>query len=448
MDKDIIEIIDYVQEYSQLPIEFDQKNETLSLLFKRGYFLTSPNEERKRAEIFKTAYTGESHQASFLLLLTYNCNFRCLYCYEQNLRDKSKEFLEKVLSETQVNAAFQIFDDMLEKLSQRSTLKQGQTILLYGGEPFLPQTMNIVDKIGSKIEERKWVLRAITNGYYLEEFLPIIRKYAFTHFQVTLDGPKEVHDSRRFRQGHKPTFDKIVRGIEKVLDEKPEIQIGLKMNIDLNNMSRVPEFLNFCEEKGWIQAKSRVNVGLSAVTPYINGKNYCSYPSDIEFVRDLYKILGDSALFAKILQYYLRIFLPYPIQDDSPKIDRGMFPRFYNCGANTQQFILDPFGFIYSCWGVVGIPSFAIGKYSLSGFELSELELKKWRRSVLDIPQCSECNYALICAGGCVYRALTAGKDHLGVYCGHFHEIFEEFVPRHIIARMKEKNSPWYLETN
>jgi uncharacterized protein len=448
VDKDVIDVIDHVKQYSQLPTQFNRENPIVSLLFKRGYFLKNLEEEKKIKEIGQKAMQN-LYMPGLLLLLTYNCNFRCPYCYEQTLRSKPNDFREKVLSETQVDAAFYFFDDMLENSnrSKESAFKQRQIVTLYGGEPFLPQTMNIVDKIGSKVKERKWVLNAITNGYNLEEFLPIIRKYEYSHLQVTLDGPKKIHDRRRFLQGKKPTFEKIVNGIDQVLDEKQEIRIGVRMNIDPNNLSDLPEFLNFCKKKDWMQPKSRVSISLSSITPSLNSKNYCSYTSDIEFLRDIYNLLGDTALFTQILQYYLVLFLPNPIQEGYSKVDRGMLPHFYNCGANTKQCILDPFGDIYSCWGVVGESSNAIGIYDLSGHEFYESEIKKWRRGVLDIPECSECSFSLICAGGCVYKALTAGKDHSSGYCGQFSEIFEEFVPRHIIARMKEKGSPWFMET-
>ncbi|MFX0064963.1 MAG: radical SAM protein [Candidatus Hermodarchaeota archaeon] len=444
VDQEVIDLIDYVQTHSQFPSQIDRNDQIVSLLLNRGYFLTSSDEERKRALAFEKVLQS-FHHPGFLLIPTYNCNFRCPYCYEQNLRKKPKEFLEKILSEDQLDSFFQAVDSILAQaiFPRKSASKQVAEVILYGGEPFLPQTREIVEKIGVKLKKRNWLLGAITNGYHLEEFLPILRENHFTHLQITLDGPKEIHNNRRFLIGRKPTFDKIVAGIDKA--SNAGISIVLRMNLDSENINHLPAFLTFCDEKGWTQPESKIYISLGLVTTYS-----CKYRhslSPVEYYRTLHTILGDCSRFTGALTNFIG-FLKPQTPPDNPKSNLPQFPKLYYCGANALQRIFDPHGHIYPCWGVVGDPTNAIGKYDHSGYRLFESEIKKWNRSVLDLPKCSKCSYALICSGGCLYKALSTGQDHSSSFCGDFPQIFEEFVPRHIIARMKDKNSPWFFEPN
>ncbi|MFX0091395.1 MAG: hypothetical protein ACFFBD_06495, partial [Candidatus Hodarchaeota archaeon] len=153
VDKELVELLWYVQAHSQLPAELDQNNEIISMLFRRGYLLTSPDEERKRARALEKRIAPALRIPGFLLIPSYDCNFRCPYCYEQSLRTKTKEFLDKILSEEQVDASFRAVEEMLEQCmsspeammakqnmpSPEGASKQPIEVTLYGGEPFLPR---------------------------------------------------------------------------------------------------------------------------------------------------------------------------------------------------------------------------------------------------------------------------------------------------------------------
>ena len=58
----------------------------------------------------------------------------------------------------------------------------------------------------------------VTNGYTLEEYIPVLKSGKIREIQVTLDGTETIHNKRRFLKSGAGTFDKIVRGIDRCLE--------------------------------------------------------------------------------------------------------------------------------------------------------------------------------------------------------------------------------------
>lgn len=58
----------------------------------------------------------------------------------------------------------------------------------------------------------------VTNGYLLtDDKARMLRELGIRHLQITLDGSKKTHDSRRFLLGGKPTYDTIINNLENLL---------------------------------------------------------------------------------------------------------------------------------------------------------------------------------------------------------------------------------------
>ncbi|MCM1236362.1 MAG: hypothetical protein NC124_11505 [Clostridium sp.] len=52
----------------------------------------------------------------------------------------------------------------------------------------------------------------VTNGYFLtKDVAQKLAKLKVSSLQVTIDGPKHVHDKRRVLAGGEGTFDKIIQ---------------------------------------------------------------------------------------------------------------------------------------------------------------------------------------------------------------------------------------------
>ena len=84
-------------------------NNTLNLLLSRGYITTKTEEEEYAyvARIAKALHKGSDILNSyFTWVISYNCNFRCPYCFEE--RDKKDGKNKLSFSKKQVDIAYNI----------------------------------------------------------------------------------------------------------------------------------------------------------------------------------------------------------------------------------------------------------------------------------------------------------------------------------------------------
>lgn len=103
--------------------------ETLKKLLERGYLTTrSDKEEYAYVERIANALYKKSSilYSAFTWVVTYNCNFRCPYCYESREEKDSK--LKIVFTHEQVDKAY----DAMDEIQPRKELRANQ-ITLYGG---------------------------------------------------------------------------------------------------------------------------------------------------------------------------------------------------------------------------------------------------------------------------------------------------------------------------
>ena len=123
-------------------------SEEIELLGKRGY-LTSKTTEEERAYVAKFAEKlHESRlklQKNFGFVVTYDCNFRCPYCFENAISKHGTAWSKQSMTPELVDRAFEA---MLE-IEPRKELHK-KSILLYGGEPLLRENHDIVKYIVEK----------------------------------------------------------------------------------------------------------------------------------------------------------------------------------------------------------------------------------------------------------------------------------------------------------
>ena len=129
-------------------------------------------------------------------------------------------------------------------------------ITIFGGEPLLnsPRQKDLINYIINKSVEADLSLCFVTNGYHLEEYIPVLRKGKIREVQVTLDGTESVHNNRRFLKGGGGTFEKIVKGIDACLKEN--IDVNLRMVIDKENIDNLSDLAQFAIDKGWTKSRS------------------------------------------------------------------------------------------------------------------------------------------------------------------------------------------------
>lgn len=406
-------------------IDVTDENETIRILKKRGH-LVEEGEEDDYLDYLKR-YAEALHESAskrniHTIIPTYECNLRCPYCYEKHLYKKGAK-LKTVMDEKTVDTLFEAM------LSLDSETKEGKQISLYGGEPLQLKNLPIIEYIFKKGDEYGYSFEGITtNGVDFYHFIPLFSEFTPEKIQITIDGPKEVHDKRRFRKGGKGTFDDIVKGID--LAVECNIPVMIRINADFDNIAHIPEFADFYRERWYPQVKAYVSSvylsDCSTYSPMIPAEDYPEEMTDLFFKDERMEILQETFQhFGFILGH---LFL-----------DRPFRQRFWSCSAHTSLFFYDPFGDIYACGELVGIQEHTVGKY------IPELKFNDnvhyWHnRTIFTVPECAECNLALFCGGGCAYRAYMKTGTIYNPYCEHVKSSLKYEVP-YLYHVMKTKGT-------
>ncbi len=304
-----------------------------------------------------------------LLSLTINptldCNFACPYCFEGKHPQvyMSDQVEEKVIS-------------FVKRHEAAKTLK----VVWFGGEPLLAfsrmrsLTKKFLD-LGLKYEAG-----IITNGYLLtDRVIKYLDDLCIKSIQVTIDGMKEVHDSRRCLRTGYPTFDRIIENIKHVHAVCPDIKLNVRVNIDRTNER------DFLELYKMFQKEEFLGIYLTpAFVDDIENTNKCVLNSEEQY-RYINRLLKENGII-------FRRFYPKPSQE--------CFVR------NPNSVVIGPEGELYKCWNDVGKKDKIYGY--LDGKITNEPLLFRYLAASdpFDDVQCKECILLPVCGGGCPYNRI------------------------------------------
>jgi uncharacterized protein len=402
---------------------------TIDKLIKRGY-LTEQSIDEERKYIIKIAeiyHRRAAQQPHFLFAPTFFCQMRCIYCYEAHMTHRENETSLKVMTSKHVKGAYAALDQIVEGVTKKFIDdKSSKFIGLFGGEPLIAKNYKIVCEIVEEGIKRKYKFQATTNGYELFKYKDLLGPGKIENLQITLDGPEQVHNKRRFTKNGLPTFNNIVENIQLALDMG--CQISIRTNVDTSNITSLKELNRFYIDKGW--------------NKYPNFSPYAFIVKDHP---------GKTILPMELLTY-LNYSYSDDVSDNIINVDFGISKHFnaffkdgktpvlkpYYCGSNFGSYIFGPDEYIYTCWDEVGLEEGRVGKY-LPELSWNYERLNEWQeRNITKIPKCLDCSYAFICGGGCTHQAKRAYGSVLSPYCFQFPETFQYLVPILYDQRIKK----------
>ena len=233
-------------------------------------------------------------------------------------------------------------------------------------------------------------------------------------FQVTLDGPKDVHDSRRHRLGGQGTFDEITRGVNLLLELG--IDVSLRVNVNKANIDSLPRLVDFVMEKGWDQSE-HLQFSLAPVTMHSKQgckSDYDKAMTELEIAKHVMTLIDRSPAMANVchmgflrhLEHLSAILEPKQLGKArvKPHIKgRSLIgPRYWYCEASTSKsWAFTPEGMIYACTELLGRPQHAVGRFD-PDFEMWTKPHGQWiGRTILSHPKCRACSISTLCGGGC-----------------------------------------------
>lgn len=361
----------------------------------KGYLINAEDEER----LFKKKYLDfiderESDEVQLFFTPWYTCNFDCSYCFQEEYTNPNDNVKNEV-----IDAFFSYVD--------KAFANRQKYITIFGGEPLLnsPAKKESIKKVIDGANERNLDIAFVTNGYHISEYIQILKSASIREIQITLDGTKHIHDSRRMLKGGKGSFDKISEGIDLLLENN--IPINLRMIVDKDNVSDLPRISQYAIKKGWTKSPNfKTALGRNYELHHCQTNNKRLY-SRIEMYQEIYEIVKQ---YPEVLEFHKPAFSISKFIFENGELPN---PLFDSCSGAKTEWAFDYSGKIYSCTATVGNNGDELGTF-YPKIELKEDLIEEWEeRDVLSIEECNNCPVSLACGGGCAAIAKNrTGKLH------------------------------------
>lgn len=329
-------------------------------------------------------FFGEEPIIAATIRVTKACNLKCPHCYV-NAGKKLKDEL-----------SLKEIKSVIDQLANLNVF----SIFFTGGEPFLRK--DIVEIL--KYTDKKGIGIAIsTNASILnKEILEKIKNLRFDLFQISLDGPKEIHESIRGKGSWQRTITNI-KLARSILKQK----VGLGIVIMKNNWNVLDQTI----AKG-------VNCGADRITLMcliLSGRASKELnPSPKEFLKSIHKIFDKYKILQKKAKFSKDTTIPSALIPKKWR-EKGLHRTFAPCSF-PYYIAINSNGDVAPCDGLFNYPEMIIGnvrKNSLWEIWQNSKLLKELRRiNPSDLKGvCKKCIYREYCAGGCRAAAYINYRD-------------------------------------
>ena len=366
----------------------------------KGYLLSSEAEEKAlfRDDYLKFLEERDESEIQIFWVPKYACNFKCSYCYQEEYAPAPGH------NTFEVQEAF--FKYVKTEFAGRK-----KYITVFGGEPLLPgeSQRKLIENLIEEANKQSLSLAFVTNGYSLEEYIPLLKKANLREIQITLDGTGETHDTRRPLKSGGSTYQQVINGIDAAIKNK--LTVNLRVVLDRDNIQELPEITRLSREKGWLDS------------PYFKtqlGRNYELHSCQIDqsrlydrvsLYKDLYEMIkADPSL----LDFHKPAFSLSKFLWEQGELPQALFD---SCPGCKTEWAFDYTGNIYSCTATVGKSGEELGTFYPKISKKEEI-IEQWEdRDVTNIPECRDCSLQLACGGGCASIAKNQSGKILAPDC-------------------------------
>ena len=386
-----------------------------------------------------------------------HCNLACKYCYyleKNNLYQNSHRHL--------------MSDEMLEQFTREYIEAQTMPQVLFtwhGGEPLM-RSIDFYKKalaLQKKYAHGKQIDNVIqTNGTLLtDEWCEFFAK---NHWLVgiSIDGPQEYHDHYRVTPAGKPSWEKVMQGIQ--LLKKHRVEWNAMAVVNAYNAEHPLEFYHFFRDNGcqYLQFTPIVE----RLTEHEDGRTLASLVDNREIP------LADASVTPQQWGNFL-----CTIFDDWVRHDVGKtFVEIFDCTLANWMGVLPGIcayskecghagvmehnGDVYSCDHFV-FPEYKLGNIrdqSLIDMLYGEKQQVFSRLKHTSLPrQCKECDMEFACHGECPKNRFEKdkyGEPGLNYLCQGYYQYYThvapymDFMKRELLAQRPPANIMNVLKNN
>jgi uncharacterized protein len=204
-----------------------------ALLAVNGFLVKSTADEiAQAAELHEEPYLNND-RLHLTVMPTENCNFRCVYCYEDFKRNRMPA---------------EVLDSLIRFVEREADRLRTLSVSWFGGEPLA--AIHIVDHLSKsflKICEKSGInysASMTTNGYLLTRTnCDICLAARISRFQITLDGPADVHNQLRPLAGGGRSFERILHNLRELRDRHTGFHVRIRVNFTPESTELIPAFI-------------------------------------------------------------------------------------------------------------------------------------------------------------------------------------------------------------
>ena len=198
-DETFLRVVDDIKNNCFEETKYDAK--LIKDMKNSGCIVNDDVDELERLEFYRNLAKYDVTNLDLTIAPTLDCNFRCKYCFETHPKG--------IMSNDIQASLLKFVEEKLEGVKNFS-------VTWYGGEPL--SAKGVVYSLSEKFLELctkkhvKYDALIITNASLMDESdIEKFKRYKINRVQVTIDGPKEIHDQRRRCVTGESTYDKLTQ---------------------------------------------------------------------------------------------------------------------------------------------------------------------------------------------------------------------------------------------
>lgn len=307
------------------------------------------------------------------LWLTYDCNLRCKYCYEQKLKRSCTNEINKV----NINE----YISYIEKYLYEKEIGEDNFYIVnfHGGEPLIK--FEILKDAVKKLKEssvrknKKISFGVTTNGTLLnDEIINFLCENFQYSLSVSIDGNKEIHDQNRKFANGKGSFDLVINNALKVLQKRKDVRIRMTFNTKSVN--------SLCDNILYL-----IELGFKTIVP----------------VADFFDSNWNDSN-SKIIGEQLDRLMNSDVYKENPNVKVGILKSLESlkpkgtCSAGESFINISADGRIFPCTYTVGQHEFNIGNIH-DGIDFEKVKMYK-EICTSQNEECRGCTYYNYCRSG------------------------------------------------
>lgn len=282
------------------------------------------------------------------VLPTEQCNFRCRYCYE--------DFEVGRMPGTVITGIERL-------LAARAPTLRHLRLQWFGGEPLL--ALDVIRRISRHAQRLAaahphMIVDGVmtTNGSLLSPAtLTELCSLGTRTFQISIDGPRDVHDQTRVKAGGQGTFDRIWANLRAVRQTALDVRVKVRLHLTPHNLSAMLAFAGELRQELFEDPR---------FTPHIVPVAHLGGPLDQEF-----EVLSTRAAASAVEALSAALHLPSPT--DAPA------PLTICYAAKGNSLVVRANGEIAKCTVAIGSPTNTLGRIEPDGtLTLDDARLRPW----------------------------------------------------------------------